>query len=238
MRVSAPELMALHIEALFTADAAGRLQFVNEPWASQGHRTPAPRFFLGRTAAGHSWRFRSDLPLRLIEQLTDLCRDEPVTAVLDELPKHLDIYRHLLAADAPIQRTWAGPAYRLPRNIRPARPVVRITAANGEVLGADFADFREELATAQPFFGLVQAGQVVSICRSVRIASRGHEAGVETLAAFRGQGYAAAVVAGWAAAVSALGCLPLYSTAWENTASQGVAGKLGALHYGVDFHIT
>jgi hypothetical protein len=38
--------MRLHVEALFTCDAAGRFIAVNEPAGAV-----APRFFLGRTAA-------------------------------------------------------------------------------------------------------------------------------------------------------------------------------------------
>ena len=46
--------------------------------------------------------------------------------------------------------------------------------------------------------------------------------------------HAAAVVAAWAAAVRASGRLPLYSTSWDNVASQGVARKLGLVLYGAD----
>jgi RimJ/RimL family protein N-acetyltransferase len=64
------------------------------------------------------------------------------------------------------------------------------------------------------------------------------EAGVETLAAFRGKGYAIAAVAGWAAAVQQSQRIALYSTSWQNQASQAVAKKLGAVSYGEDWSIT
>lgn len=236
--IAVRDLMTIHLEALFTSDTTGRLRFVNEPWATETDRVLAPRFFLGRTEAGHIWRFRSDLPAGLVAQLSALCREEPVTATLPAQPRHVEAYRRLLSAHVPIQGIGSGPAYRLPSSARPPRPLVRITAANAELLQAGFADLIPEVATAQPFFGIVQEGQAVSICRSVRITPRSHEAGVETWPACRGSGYAPDVVAAWAAAVSALGCLPLYSTAWENAASQRVAEKLGAFQYGVDFHIT
>jgi predicted GNAT family acetyltransferase len=72
----------------------------------------------------------------------------------------------------------------------------------------------------------------------VRITHEAHEAGVETLPDFRGRGYATDVVAGWARLVRSLGAVPLYSTSWENAASQAVARKLRLVQYGADFHIT
>jgi len=53
----------------------------------------------------------------------------------------------------------------------------------------------------------------------------------------RGRGYATAAVAVWATAVRRRGLLPLYSTSWENVASQRVAAKVGAVSYGEDWEI-
>ncbi|MGH2617528.1 MAG: GNAT family N-acetyltransferase, partial [Thermomicrobiales bacterium] len=41
----------------------------------------------------------------------------------------------------------------------------------------------------------------------------------------------------WAQAVRQEGRIPLYSTSWENLASQAVARKLGLVLYGVDLDI-
>jgi RimJ/RimL family protein N-acetyltransferase len=75
------------------------------------------------------------------------------------------------------------------------------------------------------------------VCFCARITALAAEAGVETVEAFRGQGYASIAVAGWADAVRRRGLIPLYSTSWENVASQGVARKLGMIHYGDDWSI-
>lgn len=227
------KLMNIHVEALFTHDAHQRLHAINEPDGA-----PAPRFFLGRTSEGNLWRFRADVPAALIQQLEGWCTDEPLPTELHTPPQYVEAYRQLLQAQAAIQRLWLGPAYQFPDELPPSPQVVRITRENAEVLRAGFADLIPELDVRQPCLAVVQAGRAISLCYSVRITAQAHEAGVETLVAFRGRGYATQVVAGWAVAVREVGCLPLYSTSWENRASQGVAKKLGLVVYGVDFHVT
>ena len=53
----------------------------------------------------------------------------------------------------------------------------------------------------------------------------------------RDLGAYALVVAAWAHAIRAEGRTPLYSTSWDNAASQGVARKLGLVIYGTDFSL-
>jgi RimJ/RimL family protein N-acetyltransferase len=84
----------------------------------------------------------------------------------------------------------------------------------------------------------VQDGRAISICRSVRIGQQAHEAGIETLPQFRGQGHAPIVASAWAAAVHELSRIPLYSASWQNKASQAVAHKLNMHQYAATFHIT
>jgi len=230
------ELMEVRVAALFTHVADARIRFVNEPWADAATRTAAPRFFLGRTAEGNLWRFRADVPDALVDHLQDLCFDEPPLSNARDAPRHVASYLRLLAPREST-RLGMGPAYRVPAGAEPSQRAVRITEANAAVLGAGFDDCAPELDSAQPFVGIVSDGRAVSICRSVRIGDRGHEAGVETLTDFRGRGFAPAAVAAWAAAVEQLGCVALYSTSWENTASQRVAGKVGAVFFGADFHV-
>ena len=229
------ELMNMQIRALFTHDSELRLLLVNEPG---GAVVQAARMFLGRTRAGNVWRFRRDLPKNLCEELTALCAAEPVVETWREPPRYVEKYLRLLEQHTPVTETEAGPAYCFGEYKLPSKSVVAVTENNAEILQGGFEDFVTELPDWQPSVALVEDKRAVSICRSVRITPEAHEAGVETLPDFRGRGYAADVTAGWARLVQAAGAIPLYSTAWDNIASQSVARKLQMKCYGADFHIT
>lgn len=230
-----PELMNFHIRALFTHDAGSRLLFVNEP---DNAVTPAFRLFLGRTREGIVWRFHADLPENLCEELDVLCADEPpLKAELNELPRHFEKYVRLLGSDLIAQNASNGLAYHFVEYETPSNRLLKVTENNAQVLHGGFEKLIEELPAWQPFVALVEGNRAVSVCRSVRITPEAHEAGVETLPEFRGNGYAKEVTAEWARLVRSSGAIPLYSTSWENKASQAVARKLGLKCYGVTFGI-
>jgi RimJ/RimL family protein N-acetyltransferase len=225
------ELINIHVRALFTHDSASRLLFVNEP---DGATAPAPRLFLGRTRAGNIWRFRADLPDKLCAELEDLCADEPpLSADFNEPPRHLETFVRLLES----QNVENGLAYQFVSYETPSKPLSSVTEDNAEILRGGFEKLIEELPNWQPFVALVEENRAVSVCRSVRITPEAHEAGVETLPEFRGKGYAQTVVSAWAQLVLKNGAIPLYSTSWENRASQAVARKLGLKCYGVSFQV-
>lgn len=230
---SAHELMSLHIDSLFTHDQSLRLHTINEPWPGNAS---APRLFLGRTIEGTNiCRFRYDVQDALVEQIEGLCADEPPTNDFQKEPKHFDKYMSLLQG----KQFTMGPCFLIPIEATPSVEVVRITSdKNIELLQDGFEQMIPEVDDAQPFVAIVRENRTVSICRSVRITHRAHEAGLETLSSFRGRGYAAEAVAGWAKAVRQLGCTPLYSTSWDNLASQSVARKSSAVFYGASFTIT
>lgn len=227
------DLMALQAETLFRHDAAGRLVAVNEPGD-----LPAPRLFVGRTTEGNLWRFRRDLPPALVRDLERALAAEPQTADLREPPAAFDRLRDLLEAHAPAERVWMGPAWHFPEEPLPASDAVPLTTTDGLTLESPFAWLAAEVGDVQPCLAVIREGTVVSVCFSARTSPRAAEAGVETLEAQRGRGYAAAAVVAWAAAVRAAGRLPLYSTSWDNRASQGVATRLGLVLYGADLHFS
>jgi ribosomal protein S18 acetylase RimI-like enzyme len=78
-----------------------------------------------------------------------------------------------------------------------------------------------------PWAMVSEHGLVVSICHTPRpMTARGAECGVWTHPAFRGRGYAGAVVAEWATILESSGRHRFYSTRADNFASQQVARRL------------
>ncbi len=232
--LSTRELMARHIDTLYCRDADGWLRSINE----LGY-PPAPRFFMGRTRTGNTWRFRHDLPADVCAKLDRLCREEPPAADLATPPQNYAAIKAALHDHAPLGREYRGPAYWVAEDTPPATPVAQITGENAELVQAGFPWLLELLTSpdAGPVVAAIEGGRAVAVCFCSRLPIVATEAGVETLPAFRGRGYATAAVAGWAAAVRRLGYLPLYSTSWTNLASQRIAHKLRMVFYGEDWSL-
>ena len=227
------EIIALQVAALFTHEGRGRILRVNEPAGAT-----APRFFLGRTAAGNLWRFRHDLPDALVAELDNRARSEPVETISGRLPRYWEDYHRLLETQEAIQAVSRGPAYVFPERLVWPENVVVISQANAHLLPADYADVSAAIEDFAPCIAIVEDSKAVSICHSARLTEFAAEAGLETLASYRGRGYATQVSKAWALAVRESGRLPLYSTSWENTASQAVAKRLGLRLYAEDSEIT
>ena len=225
------ELMELHVEALFAHDDHGRLLHVNDPNAAD-----APRFFLGRTAGGSVMRFRrgttKDLERELKAAAVAMHAAPPLDAPIDAAP-----YQAILDRSAPSGEIWTGPAFTFPSSLPERVQAFRVTPANSHVLEAHLAPWIPDVTTCEPMIAVAVDGQAVAVCASVRRTRKAHEAGVETVVAFRRRGYAASAATEWARAVREEGRIPLYSTSWKNEASRALARKLGLLPFGSDLHI-
>jgi RimJ/RimL family protein N-acetyltransferase len=233
MTVNDRELMELRMAALFTHDAAGRIVTINE---LDGER--APRLFLGRTRDGHVWRVRDDLPQDVVDRLAALLGAQPpLDSANPRQPLAFAALCETLARHAPLGDVEQGPAWRFPETIPAARDVVFIGPENRELLCKHYAYAADHLDAGWPVAAVIKEGVAVSICHSSRLTPDVAEAGVDTEEPFRGRGYARDVAAAWAAAVRQSGRIPLYSTSWDNLASQAVARKLGLGLYGVDLSI-
>ncbi len=235
MGVSDLQLLQLQVDALYTHDPSGRILDVNEPGGDR-----APRFFLGRTREGAIWRCRDDVAEETVQELERLASEEPIRENLRAEPRNLDAFLAALRVDQEIVSGWSGPAYRFPDELPLQATVTRLTRSNVHLLRLMSWDLDEtvrEFEKYEPFMAVIEDGAAVSLCHGARLTDQAAEAGVETLEAYRGRGYATAVVAGWAYAIRATGRIPLYSTSWDNLASQAVAHRLGLVQYGTDLSL-
>lgn len=233
MVISDRDLLDLHARVLFTHDGDGRLDQVNEP-----DGPPAPRFYVGQSYEGRLLRFRRRVSPHVVAALEQLAASEPIASDLRCSQEFLERCRRILAEERAIDAEVAGPAYRFPDEQHIPSNIISSTQANAGVLADTFPWLLAELRWRQPCIAVVKGGAAVSVCFSARTSSQAAEAGVETLPDYRGYGYAAAVVAAWSVAVQRRGLLPLYSTSWDNVASQGVARRLGLSLFATDLHFT
>jgi len=228
-----PSLIEIQLDVLFTRNSDGRLIATRDP-----SRRTAPRVFLGRSAEGNAWAVHRDVDPGTRAELELLLSAEPrlVAESIEQGPACRARARELLD---PVELEYRGPAYvlseELPRDDRAREVTVDESSEWLEV----FPWLAEEFEAVAPVVIAFEAGQPAAICHSPRgLTAAAAEAGVETVERFRGRGLATAAVASWARAVQRRGRLALYSTSWENKASQAVARRLSARLYGEDWHIT
>jgi hypothetical protein len=223
------DLMEIRADTLWTYDARRRMLRSRSP-----DNLPAPRLFFGRTRGGHVLRFGEPVPASLVNEVTAIVGRQPAVNALPMPPSLLAELRETLSAQAPVTAEGGGPAYRFPDEIVVSPDVVEVTVDNLDLVRQTFPWLYQNLAGWGRCFAAVQGGAAVSICFSSRIGVQAMEAGLFTLPEFRGQGHAVAVTAAWGAAVRDAGRDPVYSTGWDNLASQAVARRVGLTMFGVD----
>jgi hypothetical protein len=210
------------VEAMFASDGHGRLT------------GRAPHLYILRTPDGVICRCHADLPPTVataLEQRSARPRGRP-----REWSQEYADYLTLLSGVAPLTSMRAGPLYAFP-DLPPAAGdgSVDIGEENAALLRGGLDEWLPDVALGRPMRVVVADGRAVSICTSVVASAAVHCAGVETLAAYRGHGFAARAVAGWARGVQAMGAAPFYATTFDNVASQGVARRLGLVLVGAEF---
>lgn len=222
-------LLNLHTDILFTYDRDGRMVRSNEP-----RGRAAPRVLLCYTADAYLLRFGHAIPDALVRRITDVARETQDAWQLHRPPPVAATVRRLLQEHPPVTTEEAGPIYRFPRSVPCAGRAVQLTSNNVEVVRDTYPWLVTELEDWWPCCAVVRDGAAVSVCFSSRIGAGANEAGVDTRPAFRGRGFAAAATAAWCAAVRSAGRIPLYSTSWDNAASQAVARRLGLVMFGAE----
>lgn len=226
--------LSLQLGALYRHDVAGRITHFNGFPHDDG---PAPFLFFGRTRFGNLWRVRAGLPDALVRDLFRWAASESVSEDLEAKPERFAVMRSRLEEFVTVEIEWGGPAFRFPEEtpgVGEARPLTL------EELPL-FADWLPEhggtAADRAPIFGVMREGRPVSVAYCATVPGAASEVGVQTAPAWRGHGFAAQVVAGWAREMQRRAVVPLYSTGWDNAASRAVARKLGLICYGSDLHL-
>ena len=222
-----PSLLEIQLDLLLARDAHGRLVATRDPVPR-----PAPRLFLSRSREGCLWTTRRDVDPATRDELHRLCACEPSLA--DPSPLRSPGCRaRVCELLAPVATEHRGPCYVLPDRLPVDERAREIAGGESSDWPEAFPWLSDEFESIAPVAIAFEAGQPAAICHSPRgLTSVAAEAGVETLEPFRGRGLATAAVVCWARAVQRTRRLALYSTSWENAASQAVARRLSARLYG------
>ncbi len=224
----AEQLLVLHVEALYRLQE-GRITAINQ-W--DGGRVP--RLHVGATPSGAQAWYREDLPPALVDALAEVVATEP-----GGRPDRIGEYETLLARHGPVTERREGPTFALPTDagLPAAEATVSVSAVNASLLRAHLADWLPDVERRTPFIAALAGDTAVAVCASARETAASCEAGVATAEPFRRAGFASRAVAGWADAVRASGRLPLYSTSWDNVASQALAARLGFEPFGAEVQL-
>jgi len=146
-------------------------------------------------------------------------------------------YLAILSGAAPIKSVRAGPLYAFSDFSGSNVVATVIGVDNADLLSGGLDEWRQDVHAGLPMMAVVRDGRAVSICTSAAVSPTAHSAGVETVAAYRGRGFACQAVTAWACAVQALGAVPFYATTFDNLSSQGVARRLGLDLIGSEFSV-
>ena len=225
-------LVDLHARVLFAHDGLDDITGLNE---SAGG--PGPLVYLGRSSSRVALRFSPAVQLPAREAVRAFAATLPPWR--PRSPEASLVERLASAAGLPPHaEAWAGPVFRFPPPVFPPMGAMELYPVHARLLHPELATLGPSLSRRRPAFTVIRGGQAVSVCYSSRSTANAAEAGVETVAAFRGQGCAGLAVTAWADAVRRAGRLPFYSTSWENAASLAVAAKLDLIEFGEDIHLT
>jgi hypothetical protein len=222
--MSTPEL---HLVTSYVLNADGRIVSTREPGGTRG-----PLLTVIRGLSSCAWAVREDVPPDLCRELDLIARDEPPAVDLHDPPVHAQRYLSVLAgrvaavtfADKFTQSD--GPAFSFPDSL--PNPGEVAVVEGEDPLAHHFRGWvpGEIAAGRAPVLAVLDQGRPVSVCFCARRSEVAAEAGLETAEAYRRRGFGARVTAAWALAIRASGLIPLYSTAWTNHGSRGVARRL------------
>lgn len=242
------ELIEIQVATMFVPAPSGRILRENDPDCS-----PGPRMYLGGCETGNVLRLRHDVGDETARAIAALAAEEPPLRERDSTPRHLEDYVQLLDAEGPVRERALGLVYQLPNDVGAEGgrdlTLVKSDTADGDRLVAEFAQGGMPQSLVDigfvaveefwpPWCVALSEGEIASIAFAARIGPAGADAGVNTVPAFRGRGFAARVTAGWASHPALGGRALCYSTDRTNIASQRVAEKLRLRLLGASVRLT
>ncbi len=220
---SPKDFLAL-IEAMFKSDERSRLV------------GSAPVFYLLRTPQTVICRFHADLEDEFVLRLKELSerkRGRPAQWQCE----YGDYLSALGGLKRRISAMRAGPLYVVPGDVLPGGICTAISESNSHLLSNGLEEWLPAVSSGLPLYATIVDDCAVAVCTTVCASQKAHCAGVETVVAYRGQGFAANAVAGWACAVRASGATPFYGTTFDNISSQRVARRLNMSLVGSEFSV-
>jgi hypothetical protein len=239
--MSAIDLLAVQVAALFVTSPDGRLLRTNDP-----ERSPAPRMHLAICEDGAFVKLRDDVEDAVAEEIDALAMKEPPIREPDATPRFAEHYRKLLGMQDALTEHNFGVTYRLPH--RTAAPADGTLVSHGTNAGDDLiariaaqgmpqtlreAGFADLSHFWEPWCAALDGGEIAAIAFAARLGEQAAEIGVTTMKPFRGRGFAAAATAGWSA-LPVLQNRPLfYATHRDNLSSRRVIARLGLPFLGI-----
>jgi len=104
--VTTADLLAAHLDTLFTCTPTGRIARENDPPRSRG-----PRLFVVGAHDRNAWRIGRNVSDTAAREIDELLESEPPLVDAASTPAHRDRYLAVLAGEAPVTRVVAGVHY-------------------------------------------------------------------------------------------------------------------------------
>ena len=232
----------LHVHSMFSFDAVGRIDGTND-WVE--HPLPKVHVAFSAEAERPTVRFGQSVeePDHWSVRIGELSASSPPPSDQASLLRWRDQLAHLLRPLGTFEIN-GGPAYvadRVPD--RAPAGTALVTQDNADVLDRNHADWLADVPHQQPMAVALLGEHAVAVCASVRKppaladTRSGYQAGLETSPIARRRGYAVLAVKAWCHAVAAAGFVPVYSTSWDNIASQRVARRCDLRFLGSDISV-
>lgn len=224
------ERMELHADTLHICNAHGDLLTSADPF--EPCRRRARRLYLAWNDTTMTHRFRDDVAPDIRDAVEEWASQTTPSDLLN--PESMSRLAEIFST--PLNKINTGPAYSSDHPVEPRGDAALLTRENASALREDFLQ-PGEIDTIHPSFAVIIDGKAVSTCLTVRRHPRAIEAGVDTIEAYRGNGYAVDATTAWINATLELGLVPFYSTSSDNTASQRVAEKSGLTQFAMELGI-